>query len=631
MTTYYAAPTASGAADGSSASDPFTLAAANSAVAAGDTVYLADGTYSDEINPSVSGTLGSEITYRASTDRTLSWSLDGITTKAELETYVKTLEAAGAVIVTANFQPEQGYLFVKGVDFNTTKNLRFDIDLIGANADHIVLEDCRSTRAWYQSSGPITNTDHTFRGTSAVTCKRCHFWSPAKISESGQPDLFRPKGGATGIVFDDCAFFYSSHVMIRISGKDNGDHDFNSDYSARDVGKNVLCLNSLFVGWEHPWACVEGGWGFTIGCTFLECSEWDGRGDTSPEATTYYWDDQDISGSWSGSNEAVDAEAIRNWSGPSTHLFATVIGAGSGTLTKSNGCVNALSRHETATDPDAQQWRQIEEINYGFCTFSDNFASLLFGTTDDTAGSETFYSPTMWGCLVDNNHRDGTYNATTTEYQVGGADIAVWMLENGATWKTAGGTVGQAIGCVFGRSGDVIRYTDGTAYTAAEAITEAWTEWPVTNSKSVSDPQLTGKYNVTPLEGSGLIDYVPKLSTMSGAGVSTTAATITNPYFYPVVDGITSSDFDETNQQYSRPCWIGPNGGPYVENTIVANDYSASNNVTLGTAASWSDGDEIWPVDPGSGLADVGAVQTSYEAEPSPGPTPVGNLRLALR
>src|SRR5512139_2454851 len=67
-TTYYVSPTGSGTT--CSAGSPCTLTTVNGKVAAGDTVYLNNGTYTttgttDCINPGVTGFAGNVITYEA--------------------------------------------------------------------------------------------------------------------------------------------------------------------------------------------------------------------------------------------------------------------------------------------------------------------------------------------------------------------------------------------------------------------------------------------------------------------------------------------------------------------------------------------------------------------------------------
>ena len=240
-TTYYVSPNGSDANAGTSASAPWqTIAKANAAVQAGDTVVLSGNFVQQAIAPSRSGISGAPITYRA-------------------DAAGATLDQPGLVSRTPYMAwfGLRSYITVDGIGFTNSNYVNAPVANKGVvlrAADHITITNCSFTHVQMQVYRSSFNTisHNTFRDFVAS------YFNPA----TGAPDPNHPItagdmlnvfGGSDNNLIQYNDMRYAGHSLIEVG---NGFGGTNAN--------NVISDNTLSNPWYKPLILADDGAGTIV-------------------------------------------------------------------------------------------------------------------------------------------------------------------------------------------------------------------------------------------------------------------------------------------------------------------------------------------------------------------------------
>lgn len=221
---YYVSTTGSASNPGTLA-QPWTLAKANTALVAGDTVYLLAGTYSTYINPSNSGTPSNRITYR-------NYGTDVITISGA--TYAIYLNA-------------RNYITVQGIQ--ATNCPRFLYILGGAH--HNIIAYC----SFDQQSSPDWSVSVIYQSSQYNWIHHCQFSKGGECTAGGSDDGsvldIGNESSATDQtwynLFENNVFFHGGHHVV---GLESGYNTFRNNYLhneawSRSRGNRSLYTNGM--------------------------------------------------------------------------------------------------------------------------------------------------------------------------------------------------------------------------------------------------------------------------------------------------------------------------------------------------------------------------------------------------
>jgi hypothetical protein len=243
---YYVSTTGSASNPGTLA-QPWTLAKANTTLVAGDTVYLRDGTYSNYINPSNSGTSGARITFQNYT---------GETPLISGQTYAVYLNG-------------RDYITVTGINATNCPQFLYLISAANYNIISYCIFDQQSSPDWDASvirGGSQYNWIHhnQFSNTGSTNVANDDIGSCLDIGNETSNDSTQYN------LIENNTFYHGGHHVIGFWGSYNtlrnnnfqneawptyGDRCLYAGGPSNLVGRNIIEGNK----WGYSWTSVDDG------------------------------------------------------------------------------------------------------------------------------------------------------------------------------------------------------------------------------------------------------------------------------------------------------------------------------------------------------------------------------------